>query len=394
MKRIIYIVCLFFAVGFTSCKDDDSPNIEPLVYPTFSQGSGTFNNPISVEIGSNIENAKIFYTTDGSLPSTSSTVYSAPVIISSDTDLKALAVSEANGVSEIGGVKYTFKTDAPSPSVESGRIDFSQYIKLNSATEDAVIYYTLDGSDPSDEAMLFDPATDSIWVDVNFEALKAIAYRDNFAASDTLSLSYTIRLEEVSSIYWYAFNGDQVPVVGSDPFVPYDEAINNYQLFLNSTQALDTVPLDHDVLVLADTYSGNFDLSDFQGKVIATFNKSIEAFMEDILERETEGEFWEYALSSEINWENPEDWGTEPVTAGTISYLVSEIDNDESVGVSFVKRSDLMHATIATGDAVIVYEVSKGDKKWYWVHIGAVDSSDPQRASEILKFALDTLTGN
>src|SRR5690606_39576021 len=188
MKKIIYIVCLLCAIGFTSCKDDDSPDIEPLVYPTFSQGSGTFNNPVTVEIGSNIENARIYYTTDGSLPSTTSTAYSGPVTISSDTDLKAIAVSEADGVSEIGGVKYGFKTDAPSPSVEAGRIDFSQYIKLSSDTEDAMLYYTLDGSDPSEEAMLFDPATDSILVDVNFDALKAIAYRDGFAPSDTLNI--------------------------------------------------------------------------------------------------------------------------------------------------------------------------------------------------------------
>lgn len=396
MKTSIKLLAYLCILGFlTSCSDDDDEyNVAPIVIPTFSQPAGSYNNPIEVTIGSNVEGAAIYYTTDGSLPTSGSTSYSGPITISSDTELKAIAISEGNGEAEIGGVSYTFKTATPEASIDPGNIEFSQYVKLSSATAGAMIYYTLDGSDPTEESMLFDPSNDSIWVDVDFDELKAFATSD-FAKSDVLSTDYTVVLGALSTIYWYAAEGDQVPGLGgSNPFLPYDEAINNYELTLNTNTVLDTVPLSHDVLVMADTYSGDFDLSNFQGKVIVTYNKSVEAFMMDILERDTKGEFWDYGTPTEVTWVTPEDWGTEAVLGIGSSYIMSDIMDDEAAGVSFVKRADIIQGTVLEGDAVIVYEVTKGDKQWYWVHIGPFDSSNPATASEVLEYTLGALTGN
>lgn len=393
MKTSIKLFAIFCLFGLlASCSDDDDgQEVGPLVYPTFSQNSGTYNNGISVEIGSNVENANIYYTIDGTLPSVSSTAYSGPIAISSNTDLKAISISEADGTSEISGVSYSFKTATPKVSVDPGNIEFSQFVTLSSGTEGADIYYTLDGSDPDMDDIAYDGTP--IWVDVDFNKLKAVAF-STFDKSDVLTAEYTIVLKPLVSIYWYAAAGDQVPGVGgSNPFLPYDMAVNNYTLTLNTNTVLDTIPLNHDVLVMADTYSENFDLSDFQGRVIVTYNRSVEAFMADILERDTEGESWDYGISPMLTWVNPEDWGTETIEVGS-SYLMSDIIDDDAADVMFVKRGDIIQGTVPSGDAVIVYEVSKGDRKWYWVHIGAFDSRDPSRASEVLKYTLDVLTGN
>lgn len=393
-KSIKYLAIVFFFCMLASCSDDDDgQNVGPIVFPTFSQPAGTYNNPIEVEISSNVEGADIYYTTDGTLPSSGSTRYSGPITISNNTDLKAIAISDTNGEAQIGGVSYNFKTATPGASVEGGNIEFSQYVKLSADTEGSTIYYTLDGSDPTEESMVYDPANDSIWVDVEFDELKAIAL-SNFEKSDIFSVDYSIVLEALSTIYWYAAEDDQVTGLGgSNPFLPYDQAINNYEITLNTNTVLDTVPLGHDVIVMADTYSANFDLSDFQGKVIVTYSRSVETFMSDIIERDTEGEMWNYSLLTGLTWVNPEDWGSETVMAGS-SLLMTDIMDDEAAGVSFVKREDVIQGTISASDAVIVYEVTKGDKQWYWVHVGAFNANDPARASEILKYVLDTLTGN
>lgn len=52
----------------------------------------TFAPPAAVEIRSNDPDAKIYYTTDGSIPTNSSVVYSKPVPISANVTIKAIAV--------------------------------------------------------------------------------------------------------------------------------------------------------------------------------------------------------------------------------------------------------------------------------------------------------------
>jgi transcriptional regulator CtsR len=60
--------------------------------PTFSPAAGSYAGPQSVVIGSTTGGATIRYTTDGSAPSQSAgTLYSAPVLLSCNTTLKAIA---------------------------------------------------------------------------------------------------------------------------------------------------------------------------------------------------------------------------------------------------------------------------------------------------------------
>ncbi len=54
--------------------------------------SKSFKQPISIQIKSGDKDAKIYYTLDGSLPNASSTLYSQPVTISTNTTIKAIAI--------------------------------------------------------------------------------------------------------------------------------------------------------------------------------------------------------------------------------------------------------------------------------------------------------------
>lgn len=388
MKTLINIF-LFFCLPavFISCNDDEETAPGPIVYPTFSQGSGTYENPITVEIASNVEGSDLYYTTDGSLPSASSTKYTGPIEVDSDMQLKAIAIENGAGESQIGGVSYTFKTATPEVSVAPGAIEFSQNVTLSSGTDGAQIYYTLDGSDPSQASLNY--SGELIWVDSTLKQLKATAYKNNYAQSDVLTAEYDIVLSPVSKIYWYA--AEDVSGPDYNPFPPHDEIINNFEVTLNTTTKLTTVPLEQDIVVMADTYSGAFDLSEFQGKVIVTYSNSIQAFMDDFLSpTSNSGSYFTSGSTDPVNWINPAAWGSE--NGATIgSAVLDQIANDEVV--SFVKRGDVIHGTSTAGDAVIVYEVKKGDKQWYWIHIGAFDGSFPQRASEVLKYTLNRLMG-
>jgi hypothetical protein len=60
--------------------------------PTFSPGGGTYASAQSVTISCATNGATIYYTTDGSTPTTASTVYTGPINIATSTQLQALAV--------------------------------------------------------------------------------------------------------------------------------------------------------------------------------------------------------------------------------------------------------------------------------------------------------------
>ena len=63
--------------------------------PRFSLSEGTYSDDISVKIYAQNDDEEIYYTLDGSNPTTNSTKYSGPITINSDTVVKAISV--ANG---------------------------------------------------------------------------------------------------------------------------------------------------------------------------------------------------------------------------------------------------------------------------------------------------------
>lgn len=75
--------------------------------PTFSKPSGSYpQEPFSVTISTTTADADIYYTTDGSEPDETKTLYSEPVIISKTTTLKAIAIKEGFDNSDIAIVQY------------------------------------------------------------------------------------------------------------------------------------------------------------------------------------------------------------------------------------------------------------------------------------------------
>ena len=82
-----------------------------IAVPTFSPAGGTYTEAQSVTISCTTENASIYYTTDGSTPTTTnSTLYEGEITISKTTTLKAIA-SDGTNTSSVAEATYTI--DAP-----------------------------------------------------------------------------------------------------------------------------------------------------------------------------------------------------------------------------------------------------------------------------------------
>ena len=74
-----------------------APSAPAAATPTFSVPAGTYTNAPILTISDTTPLATIYYTTNGTAPTTSSTVYSGPVTVSSSETLEAIAT--ASGVS-------------------------------------------------------------------------------------------------------------------------------------------------------------------------------------------------------------------------------------------------------------------------------------------------------
>lgn len=78
--------------------------------PTFSPAAPlTFTNSINVGISTATAGATLYYTTDGSTPTTGSTVYTGPILVSSTQTVKAIGTNVGGGftTSAVGSATYT-----------------------------------------------------------------------------------------------------------------------------------------------------------------------------------------------------------------------------------------------------------------------------------------------
>ena len=102
--------------------------------PVFSPNGGNYLGTQNVTISTTTQNATIYYTTDGTDPTTSSTVYSGPITMSATTTLKAMAAATGYANSEIASA--TFTINAPITIAEARALANNQY----AAVEGTVIF--------------------------------------------------------------------------------------------------------------------------------------------------------------------------------------------------------------------------------------------------------------
>jgi len=93
-----------------SSAAQEAYKIEPATAtPTFSPGPATYKTSQEVKIADATKGAVIHYTTNGTAPTTSSSIYKAPIKVAANETIRAIAVAPGHSVSAMGKAAYVIK---------------------------------------------------------------------------------------------------------------------------------------------------------------------------------------------------------------------------------------------------------------------------------------------
>ena len=129
----------------------------PVAAPVFSVAAGEVEKGTKMELACETEGAAIYYTVDGAEPTAESTLYAEAIEINEDMTVKAIAI-KGDFKSEVATAAYTVvepvvePVAAPTFSVKSGEVEKGTKVEIACETEGAVIYYTVDGAEPTAES--------------------------------------------------------------------------------------------------------------------------------------------------------------------------------------------------------------------------------------------------
>ena len=160
--------------------------------PVISPSGGTFTGTENVTLTSATHSASIYYTTDGSVPTTGSTLYAGPISVTADTTIRAIASASGYLQSSVSSASFILNSQVPPVTIapSAGTYSTPQSVVLSDIDATAKIHYTLDGSAPTASSPLY---TAPIAVGSSL-TIKAIAVDPSLTTnSNVVTASYVIQ---------------------------------------------------------------------------------------------------------------------------------------------------------------------------------------------------------
>jgi hypothetical protein len=164
--------------------------VSALAPPAFTPAAGTYTTAQTVTITEAATGATIYYTTNGTAPTTASTKYTGAVTVSATETIQAIAVASGYSNSAVAAAVYTITptTATPTFSPAAGTFTAAQTVTIADTTAGAAIYYTTNGTTPTTASTKY---TAAIKVSAT-ETIEAIAVATSYANSAVATATYTI----------------------------------------------------------------------------------------------------------------------------------------------------------------------------------------------------------
>ncbi len=165
--------------------------LTPTAQPTLSPAPGTYTKGQTVTIADATKGAVIYYTTNGTTPTTSSTKYTGPIAVNATTTVKAVAIATGDGISTTESGTYTIAPPTATPSISpaSGTFTGTETVTITDATAGATIYYTTNGATPTTSSTKYSGAFKL----TSTTTVKAIALAAKDSLSAVATATYTLK---------------------------------------------------------------------------------------------------------------------------------------------------------------------------------------------------------
>ena len=193
--------------------------------PTFNPAGGEVEEGAAVTISCATDGATIYYTTNGSTPTASSTKYTGAITVNSAVTIKAIATKSGCTDSAVASASYTIKARevvaTPTFNPAAGEVAAGTQVAISCATSGAAIYYTTNGTEPTTSSTLY---TGAITVN-SAMTIKAIAVKSGYYTNSAVATAaYTIKQsggdESVTTVTKFRFKNVQVD--GTVRYFAYD----------------------------------------------------------------------------------------------------------------------------------------------------------------------------
>lgn len=202
--------------------------------PIFNKEEGVYDELISITLKGNTEGF-VYYTLDGSTPTKHSMVYESPILLESgDYVIKALFVNMYGIESDIITKTYYINLsvpDEPDISLESGTYDKPQMIEIYHA-DDTKIFYTMDGTTPTDKSMRYTEPLEMPFgvsnfaiIAINDAGIQSNVVKRTFQLSIQANFSSTLALQVLYNNLWA--NGTLLDLEGH---IPNRLGVNEYHI--------------------------------------------------------------------------------------------------------------------------------------------------------------------
>jgi hypothetical protein len=162
--------------------------------PILSPATGTYELPQSVTITDATPGATIYYTTNGTAPSASSTKYTAAFQVATvgTTTIQAIAVLTGYPNSAVAIAKYTIAPGTPTPTITPAggtKLTEAQLVTIANSSKSpaATIYYTTNGATPTSASTKY---TAPFLVAAN-ETVKSVAIATGDSPSTVATAAFT-----------------------------------------------------------------------------------------------------------------------------------------------------------------------------------------------------------